>query len=203
MKRTRIRKEAKKRAGYTKCQLRELDRLAREVVLARDNHQCQYGVSTNEPCGGRLEWAHVDSRRFRTTRWLPDNAMILCSRHHFLWHDRPVMMSDWWMRTFPERKQIVSRASAGKPPDYDLMKRGLELELKMYTGGKQFPVMEYQYAQLEREPLVRFVETTPEGGRKVGKILSLGTIRTRKSGSARVAAASESVSRRLGEKSEF
>lgn len=131
-----IRRVSLKRAGYTTTERRILDKLARDVVFKRDWGQCQLSITNPlHVCAGRLEWCHVDSRKYRATRWLPDNSMVLCSAAHRWWHDKPREAIAWWTQTFPDRCSTVSIATAGPKSDFQTWKNGLELYLADLTSG--------------------------------------------------------------------
>jgi hypothetical protein len=163
VKRTRIRRMSKKRAGYTTTERRALDKLAREVVFARDCGQCQLAVSdSTHGCAGRLEWCHVDSRTYRTTRWLPDNSLVLCSSAHRWWHNKPREAVAWWIRTFPNRCDTVSKATAGPKSDFDIWKRGLSLYLESLTASPQSVGSRSRFDRLERGRSALFAGSTPD-----------------------------------------
>lgn len=43
----------------------------------------------------QLQCAHWIGRRFRNTRWDPDNAFCLCARCHFYFGDHPTEFGRW------------------------------------------------------------------------------------------------------------
>lgn len=47
------------------------------------------------PCGGGLEAAHIVPRRHRSSRWLIENGMSLCSSHHRFYTTRERMWRDF------------------------------------------------------------------------------------------------------------
>jgi 5-methylcytosine-specific restriction endonuclease McrA len=105
---------------------KELDALCREVVFLRDGGKCR-------KCGrsdGLMDWAHVYSRRFRVTRWLPANSMVLCRTHHLWWHQSPTEAIEWWKsQVGPEiarRLEVMKRAAKAGPSR--LVKLSLERE---------------------------------------------------------------------------
>lgn len=105
MKRTRIRRKTPIRSKY-RPGVKELDALCRQVVFQRDGGKCiRCGKEQN------AQWAHVDSRRYRSTRWLPDNSMVLCAGCHLWWHHRPREAVEWWAKTYPGRNQMITLAS--------------------------------------------------------------------------------------------
>ena len=42
------------------------------------------------PCSGPLQCAHIISRRYRVTRWAPENALPLCAGHHTYYTHHPL-----------------------------------------------------------------------------------------------------------------
>src|SRR5689334_19833411 len=77
-----------------------LDALCRQLVFARDEHTCQW-------CGrkdGKLDWAHITSRRYYITRWFLPNSLVLCAGCHFIWHQHPLLGASWFVTKFPERR---------------------------------------------------------------------------------------------------
>ena len=43
----------------------------------------------------QLQTSHIFSRRFLVTRWQPINAVCLCAKCHYRWHERPVEGVEW------------------------------------------------------------------------------------------------------------
>ncbi|HEC67028.1 MAG TPA: hypothetical protein ENI23_17260 [bacterium] len=66
------------------------DRLFSQLI--RNTGFCEW-------CGTKdkstLQTAHIFSRRFLVTRWVPLNANCLCSACHFKAHERPVEYTEW------------------------------------------------------------------------------------------------------------
>ena len=90
--RRRVRTQRKSRP-----QIRELDELARAIVMTRDRECCVR-------CGSRpVQWAHVYTRALHSLRWMPENSMALCARHHLQWHREPAESAGWWLETYPKR----------------------------------------------------------------------------------------------------
>jgi hypothetical protein len=82
----------------------QLDAIARNEVFERDGHKCVR-------CGknGRIEWAHVISRRHLITRWLPENALTLCFYDHAWWNSYPSLSGPWFVNNFPERHEYITK----------------------------------------------------------------------------------------------
>jgi len=103
-----------------------LDDLARKVVFARDGNQCVR-------CGKKegIQWCHVDSRRYLSTRWLLENSMALCAGHHLAWHHRPLEAAEWFRTTYPERwNRLTVRAASAQKFDRKLERLYLEAEAR-------------------------------------------------------------------------
>lgn len=86
------------RKGSHKERVKELDSLARDATFARDGYKCQR-------CGKSvgIQWCHVHSRRYLSTRHDLDNCLTLCAGDHLWWHHRPVEAVGWWQETWPQR----------------------------------------------------------------------------------------------------
>ena len=108
---------------------KRLDALARQVVFARDGYQC---VRCGK--GDRLQWCHVRSRRYSTTRWHSSNALTLCAGDHLWWHHNPTEAVAWWNEKYPERANFLKLAQTWRKSDLTAVELGLQQELKGYTG---------------------------------------------------------------------
>lgn len=118
--RTRIRRVSKAR-----LRTRDLDKLARDAVFARD--------SICMKCGkvGNLQWCHVYSRRYLSMRWDPDNSMVLCAGCHLWWHHKPLEAARWFELIYPERaKRLLLISRTKRRPDLAAVRLGLEQMLK-------------------------------------------------------------------------
>ena len=105
---------------------KELDVLARQVVFARDGKQCQRCGAWNG-----LQWAHIRSRRYLSTRWRLENSILLCSGCHLFWHANPLAAVEWFRDKFPERANLLRLAGRNKV-DPILTRLYLEAELRKY-----------------------------------------------------------------------
>lgn len=88
---------------------KRLDKLCREVVMLRDHSTCQW-------CGSRtnIQWAHITSRRYLSTRWSLGNSLALCAGCHLKWHHRPLEAASWFNTTFRERALALRVVGHGK-----------------------------------------------------------------------------------------
>lgn len=117
MKTTGLRRKGKK-ANQTAA----LDKLCREVVFLRDRATCQRCGTQ----GGKLDWAHIHTRRTKAIRWDLNNSLVLCAKDHFWWHDHPLDAARWFMEKFAARAGALSdRSSWGVKPDTDEIRAGL------------------------------------------------------------------------------
>ena len=74
----------------------ELDRQGRLACLMAAAGAC-------ERCGrsdGALEWHHVITRRVRSLRWDPMNALALCLSCHRWWHAHPKLALEWFVERY-------------------------------------------------------------------------------------------------------
>lgn len=110
-----------------RASVRELDKLCREIVFLRDKNQCRH-------CGmaaGKLDWAHVYSRRFHSTRWALDGSMVLCRACHLWWHHAPTEATAWWAaQVGPRTAEHLEALRRLTKTDLNLVKLYLEAEKK-------------------------------------------------------------------------
>jgi 5-methylcytosine-specific restriction endonuclease McrA len=78
------------RATSTAEEKRECDRIARALVFQRDHATCVACGSTQYP-----QWAHIVSRGYWRTRWLEENAVVLCRRCHKKFTEDPAGWDLW------------------------------------------------------------------------------------------------------------
>ena len=76
----------KKSRKYLK---RKADKLFSELIRSRG--YCEWCLTKNNT----LQTAHIFSRRFLVTRWVPLNANCLCAKCHFKAHQKPVEYVEW------------------------------------------------------------------------------------------------------------
>lgn len=119
-----------KRSGRIKPRVRnwrkELDLLARKVVFLRDGDRCVRCGATNQ-----LQWAHINSRRYLSTRWDTRNSCVFCAGCHLKWHHRPLESAAWFELNYPVRAAAM-RAKLASPQriDREMVRLQLELERK-------------------------------------------------------------------------
>lgn len=63
---------------------------AADVLFARSVRERGPCFLLGPACHGPTQCAHVVSRRYRATRWDPDNAVPLCATHHLVYTGQPV-----------------------------------------------------------------------------------------------------------------
>lgn len=107
----------------------QLDALCREVTFLRDGHRC---VRCGSPA--RIQWCHVRSRRYLSTRWSLENVMSLCAGCHLWWHHEPMLSSAWFREQWPDRADYLAMVAAtSRRPDYAAVRLFLEAEKRRLT----------------------------------------------------------------------
>ena len=118
------------RSGPTKA---KLDKLCREVVLARDGWRCRKCGAAGEA----LQWAHIHSRRFLSTRWELSNSVALCARCHWAGHDHPVFFAEWVATILSpaELAHLRDKLKKAERPDPEAQALFLQQELERLTAS--------------------------------------------------------------------
>lgn len=64
--------------------LSKLKRIADKLAgdICRSKGYCEAKGYGTFKCTNRLQWCHIFSRRYQRLRWLPQNALCMCSSHH-------------------------------------------------------------------------------------------------------------------------
>lgn len=106
MKRTPFRRTRMRRTRKDPM-VKLLDSLCRQVVFARDGNAC---VMTGET--QNLQWCHVRSRRYQSTRWDPRNSLCLTAGRHLWAHHNPLQFMDWFQRMYPMRAKYLRLAAS-------------------------------------------------------------------------------------------
>lgn len=85
-----------------KLMKRRLDALARRLTFERDSYCCCH-------CGSyqRIQWCHVVSRRYLSTRWDSNNLLTLCAGCHLWWHHQPLESANWFQQKYPRRADML------------------------------------------------------------------------------------------------
>jgi len=124
-----------------------LDDLMRQVVFRRDDYRCllcgkECAYTEVKKDGTRrfagIQLAHVRTRRYKSIRWDPANAMTLCAGcHAYKWHAPPPGFDplEWFRGLFPGRLEAIdARLQANirsrRTLDRGLIPVSLEQELK-------------------------------------------------------------------------
>ena len=108
---------------------RELDELCRRACFARDQHRCQ---KTGESTG--LQWCHIRSRRYLSTRWRMENVLTLTAGQHLWWHHNPLAAALWFQEKFPDRARFLLLAQQTEHSfDREATKLYLQQELDKYA----------------------------------------------------------------------
>ncbi len=79
------------RKASRKTLKRKCDKLFSEYIRSRGMCEWEDGGTHK----GRLECAHINSRRYLVTRWDELNALCLCSMHHFYAHQNPLEFAEF------------------------------------------------------------------------------------------------------------
>jgi 5-methylcytosine-specific restriction endonuclease McrA len=120
--------------GLGKRWKKSLDDLCRKVTFERDRYCCV-------KCGSseRIQWSHVRSRRYLSTRWSMFNVKTLCAGCHLWFGQNPIAAAQWFWEKFPDRHNRVLLASHhqhGKI-DREAIRLGLEQDLARYQRGTE------------------------------------------------------------------
>ena len=108
------------------------DLLFSKFIRARDGW-CVIAKQNGDPssCWGELQCAHVLSRRFKSTRWDPTNAVALCAGHHDWYTRHPLAWNDWRMNYLGAGRfaDLLHRAYHGPKPDEKMIREDLRRRL--------------------------------------------------------------------------
>jgi len=113
-----------------------LDKLWAEVIKLRDNYTCQRCGKKYKPGDRGLDAAHVVSRRYRATRYLPANGVALCTGCHLFLHARPDEFRRWFEAKYPFKYSFLLEATKWKPKRLDDERRILEETRQVLKEGK-------------------------------------------------------------------
>lgn len=119
--------------------IKELDRLARIAVIARDSGCIVCGKRADVHC------AHIFPRNRLNTRWDLDNLVCLCLYHHFYFaHKNPIEFAELIKKRLGEEKfnRLRMRANtSGKNLDLEAVKLYLKKESKKYNELKKHKII--------------------------------------------------------------
>ena len=87
------------------------DALFSDLVRERANWTCE--ACGKQPERRMLHCAHIFGRRYRSTRWHPDNAIALCFSCHQHFTDNPTEFSGW----------VIERLGGTKGGGYAALRR--------------------------------------------------------------------------------
>lgn len=117
-----------RRVGLGRNWKQELDKLCRAAVFARDGHKC---VMTGQTA--TIQWCHVKSRRYLSTRWRLENCLTLSAGKHLWAHHNPLEFANWFNAKYPERALAIEMASSNSQKfDREATRLYLEQELRRY-----------------------------------------------------------------------
>jgi hypothetical protein len=86
----------------TKAPMRQADVLFSKMIRERDGH-CQAAGWDVVKCNGRLQCCHVVSRRYKSVRVDPENAIAMCAAHHVYYTTHPIEWDLLIEEMFPGR----------------------------------------------------------------------------------------------------
>lgn len=106
-----IRKKAKRKA-----KLHDADRLFSQYIRGRDGWACIRCGSPFSP-----QCAHLVSRRYRATRWTPENATTLCQKCHLKYTYDPLAWESFCEERWPGRLGLMKAMArtGGVKHDFD------------------------------------------------------------------------------------
>jgi hypothetical protein len=135
----RLKKRRTRKAGRSsirKITIKVLDKLA--GALCRSRGKCQAAGSRKGDCKGPIQWCHIVSRRYLSTRWDMDNCLAMCAACHMFYTYHPVEWENLIVYMFGAEQLERLKYSALKPkPNYD--------EILAY-------LKRYEAQQLDRTP---------------------------------------------------
>ena len=110
-----------------KTSIKELDRMCRAVVFARDRGTCR-------KCGmPAKDWSHVFTRGIHNVRWDLDGSFASCKGCHLRWHARPTEAKEWWESEIGSARMssLALRANGKRgKPNHEAIRATLEQEAK-------------------------------------------------------------------------
>lgn len=103
----------KPRKKSRKALIKEADTLFSLFIRQRDHWTCRVPGCPSDTV---LQCAHIVSRWYKGTRWLPGNAFALCIRHHYKWTRDPLDFDRFVEETIGlaayDSLKIIARATA-------------------------------------------------------------------------------------------
>ena len=79
-----------------KISVSKRDREFAQLIKERDDFVCRKCYHGYSPGDRGIQAAHLFSRRYRATRWDPQNAFTLCTHCHLAWaHTRSLEFHVW------------------------------------------------------------------------------------------------------------
>lgn len=103
-------------------------------LIVRSRGVCEARGWYGHECSGKLECAHIISRRYSATRTRLDNAFCLCSKAHFRFSEWPVEFAEFVAeRIGPDRYQALQDAarSGGKVDWFAELERLQQIAAKL------------------------------------------------------------------------
>ena len=74
-----------------KREIRKLDAMCREIIMARDKSTCRRCGKGSEQA--QIHWCHIFSRGAKSVRWDMTNSLAMCAGCHFWAHHNPTLFT--------------------------------------------------------------------------------------------------------------
>lgn len=118
-----------------------LDRLARQVVMLRDDWTCQRCGTRYRPGDRGIQWAHLVTRSRKRTRWLPEAAVALCTGCHLFLDSHPHEKISFAVGCLGQDgfEALRWRSLNGPKPDRALVRLHLKAELAQLKARHTTP----------------------------------------------------------------
>ena len=116
---------------------KQLDESWSKLIKLITNNKCEYCGSENHPNAH-----HIYSRANKSVRWLPDNGVCLCAKHHalsaqFSAHLTPVEFTEWLYKNKGENFMMTLKIKANSIGKYhkfekELILKSIKSEINRY-----------------------------------------------------------------------
>jgi len=112
-----------------------LDKLFSYYIRLKAGYQCEYCGKYARPQGTHC--AHFIGRRYKNTKWLPDNAACLCMACHNLMHDFASIHKDFFTKRLGSKRveelEIIARTYSNV--DREAIKANLKEKIRLLEGA--------------------------------------------------------------------
>ena len=75
----------------SKTKIRKMDKVFGAYI--RSLGHCEWCGKSGTIC--QLQWCHIFSRKFHSTRWSKNNSLCMCAGCHFKGHNEPIIFVEW------------------------------------------------------------------------------------------------------------